>query len=224
MKLSRITDLVAIILILGHSTLTTSAQKLISPPELSASQLLSCERKLRELGYWVETADGVLDDSTLAAIRAFRRVSGYKNLGQLNAADLPALENAEPLMSKAEEGPHFEVDLTRQIIFFVDEGGKASLILPVSTGSGKIFTQGGSTRRARTPKGRFTVRRKIYGWRESPLGKMYYPSYIAGGVAIHGSTHVAEYPRTYGCIAVPMFAAEKLSELMPVGTVVLIHS
>lgn len=224
MKLSHAASIVVVILSLGHWTFTIQAQKPEPQAELSAAQLLNCERRLRELGYWVETADGGLDDSMLAAIKAFRRVNGYKNLGQPNAADLPALESAKTLTSRTEEGPHFEVDLRRQIIYFVDGAGKTSLILPVSTGSGKIFTEGGNTRRARTPRGRFTVRRKIYGWRESPLGKMYYPSYIAGGVAIHGSRYLADYPRTYGCIAVPMFAAEKLSELMPVGTVIIVLS
>jgi lipoprotein-anchoring transpeptidase ErfK/SrfK len=62
------------------------------------------------------------------------------------------------------------------------------------------------------------------GWHESPLGRMYYPTYIVGGVAIHGSSYVAEYPRTHGCIAVPIFAAVRLSELMPLGTLVIVRS
>jgi hypothetical protein len=210
-------------LAIGLAVLNARAQG-TSQPSLSESQLLNCERRLLELGYWVEAADGRFDDSTLVAIKAFRRLSGYRNPGPPNAADLRALEHARPLTRGTYGPPHFEVELSRQVIYFVDKGGKVSLILPVSTGSGKIFTEGGRTRRARTPKGSFTVYRKIFGWRESPMGKMYYPSYIVGGVAVHGSLHLADYPRTYGCIAVPMFAAERLSELMPIGTVVIIHA
>jgi len=189
---------------------------------LSESQMLDCERRLLDLGYWVESPDGRADESTVAAITAFRRVQGYFNIGRPNSADLPALEGARPL-SADPGGARFEVDLGLQIIFFVDEAGRVSRILPASTGSGKKFTEGGWTRRARTPRGDFTVYKKLYGWRESSMGRMYYPSYIVGGVAVHGSPHVADYPRTHGCVAVPMFAAEKLSELMPVGTVVRIR-
>ncbi len=195
-----------------------------APPAaaLSGPEMLGCERRLLELGYWIESPDGRVDNSTVAAITAFRRVHGYFNTGHPNTADLPALESAKPF-SAAPGGARFEVDLGLQIIFFVDEAGKVSHILPVSTGSGKTFTEGGWTRRATTPKGSFTVYRKLGGWRESPLGRMYYPSYIVGGLAVHGSPYVADYPHTHGCVAVPMFAAEKLSEMMPVGTVVAIR-
>jgi len=212
-----------LLLLLGLLTLTASGRSLEPPADLSESQMLNCEFRLRDLGYWIETIDGRPDDSTLAAITAFRRINGYENLGPPNVTDLPALEKARPLMAMADEGAHFEVDIRRQIIFFVDENGRIGHILPVSTGSGQVFTEGEKKRRAVTPRGRFTVYRKMYGWREGPLGQMYYPNYIVGGVSVHGSSYVAAYPRTHGCIAVPMFAAEKLSELMPVGTIVIVR-
>jgi N-acetylmuramoyl-L-alanine amidase len=210
------------LLLLGLTLTAFDGQAAAPVAALSESGMLGCERRLLELGYWVESPDGRADDSTEAAITAFRRVQGYFNTGRPNADDLPALESAKPLSAEP-GGARFEVDLGSQIIFFVEESGRVSLVLPVSTGSGRKFTEGGWTRRARTPRGDFTVYRKLYGWRESPLGRMYFPSYIVGGVAVHGSPHVADYPRTHGCIAVPMFAAEKLSELMPVGTVVRIR-
>lgn len=193
------------------------------PAALKGADLMVCERRLRALGYWIEAADGRLDDSTIAAIAAFRRVNGYVNLGYPNAADLPALERAKPLRARAGRVARFEVDLRRQVMFFADEVGRVSLILPVSTGSGMTFVANGRTRVASTPRGRFRVFRKMDGWHESPLGRMYYPIYIVGGVAIHGSSYVADYPRTHGCIAVPMFAAARLNELMPVGTVVVVR-
>jgi lipoprotein-anchoring transpeptidase ErfK/SrfK len=212
-----------LLLLLGLSLTAAPAGARAPAGRLTPSQMLACERRLLELGYWVETPDGVEDESAVSAITAFRRVSGYVNTGRPNEADLRALGEAKPLVTDASGGARFEVDVRLQIIYFVDDGGRVSRILPVSTGSGQLFTEGGRTRRARTPKGSFTVYRKLYGWRESPMGRMYYPSYIVGGLAVHGSPYVAGYPRTHGCVAVPMFAAEKLSELMPVGTVVRIR-
>jgi N-acetylmuramoyl-L-alanine amidase len=211
------------LVILGLLALIASGRSPDSPADLSRSQMLNCELRLRDLGYWIETIDGKPDDSTLAAIKAFRRINDYENLGQPNGTDLPALDKTRPLTAKIDEGAHFEVDIRRQIIFFVDMNCRISHILPVSTGSGQVFTEGEKKRLAETPRGRFTVYRKMYGWREGPLGQMYYPNYIVGGVSVHGSSYVADYPRTHGCIAVPMFAAEKLSELMPVGTVVIVR-
>ena len=118
---------------------------------------------------------------------------------------------------------HVEIDLSRQRLFVVDDSGRVVKILPISSGSGKLFTSQGRTRRAITPTGRFTVSRKIEGWRQSPLGMLYYPSYIFEGVAIHGSRSVRSRPASHGCIRIPMSAAKELSEMTPIGTVVLVY-
>jgi len=203
--------------------LNAQAQRTKMPGPLTQVQLFTLELRLAELGYWVDTADGILDERTLAAIVAFRRVNQYQNLGDPNTVDLPFLRKATPFKIRSRGVPHFQVDLKHQILFFVDERGNASLFLPISSGSGQTFVDGERTKFAITPRGTFTVFRKRYGWHETSLGQMYYPSYIIGGVAIHGSSYVADYPRTHGCIAVPLFAAEKLSELMPLGTVVIVR-
>lgn len=158
---------------LSLSLLTATARRVTgeSVTGLSASQVLHCERTLQGLGYWIESADGKFDDSTLSAIKAFRRINGYSNAGQPNVADLTALEKAKPFVRRAEGFPHFEVDLKRQILLFIDKSGQTDLILTVSTGSGRLFTEGGRARRASTPKGVFAVYRKDYGWHQSPLGK-----------------------------------------------------
>ena len=71
--------------------------------------------------------------------------------------------------------------------------------------------------------GRFTVIRKIAGWRKSPLGMLYYPTYITEGVAIHGSRSVPPRPASHGCIRIPMSAAKEFFDVTPIGTVVLVH-
>ena len=65
---------------------------------------------------------------------------------------------------------------------------------PSLPGSGEWFTEGDRTRRAVTPLGRFTVKQKIKGWHKSPLGVLYFPNYIYGGVAIHGNPSVPPVP------------------------------
>jgi lipoprotein-anchoring transpeptidase ErfK/SrfK len=118
---------------------------------------------------------------------------------------------------------HVEIDLSRQVLFMVDSDGQVSRILPISSGNGELFTADGWTRPAVTPVGRFAVYRKVAGWRKSSLGLLYYPSYIVGGVAIHGSPFVPANPASHGCIRIPMFAAKEFFELTAVGTMVLVY-
>jgi lipoprotein-anchoring transpeptidase ErfK/SrfK len=119
---------------------------------------------------------------------------------------------------------HVEVDLSRQQLLVVDVSGCVVNVLPVSSGSRRWFTSEGITRQAITPTGRFTVVRKITGWRESSLGMLYYPNYITeSGIAIHGSSSVPSRPASHGCIRIPMSAAKAFSDVAPIGTVVLVY-
>lgn len=202
---------------------TCAGQNVNNTTELYETEFLDVETRLQDLGYWVGDVDGRFDESTSAAIAAFRRVNGYENYGAPNAADLAPLTKGSPLKLQGTGDSHFEVDLEKQVLFFVNAQGNVGKILPISTGSGRIFRYGGRTQFAKTPTGVFTVFRKLVGWHTSSLGRMYYPNYVSGGIAIHGSSFVAGYPRTHGCIAVPLFAARELSEMMPLGTEIIIR-
>jgi lipoprotein-anchoring transpeptidase ErfK/SrfK len=81
----------------------------------------------------------------------------------------------------------------------------------------------GEIHRAHTPRGKFTVVRKISGWRRSSLGLLYYPNYIVNGIAIHGSLLIPAFPASHGCIRIPMFASKEVSEMLPVGTIVVVY-
>ena len=118
---------------------------------------------------------------------------------------------------------HIKVDLSRQVLSVVDSSGNVLKVLPISTGSGKWYISEGERRRAVTPRGHFTVYRKIAGWRKSPLGLMYYPVYIVGGIAIHGSPSVPRSPASHGCIRIPMYAAKAFHDSTPVGTPVHVY-
>ncbi len=185
--------------------------------------MFEAEQRLSDLGYWIGAIDGYPDETTRFAALAFQRESKLPPTGVLTQIELQALRVASPIRPQITGMFHIEVNLSKQLLFIVTPNGTVENILPVNTGSGKKFSQGGRTRRAYTPIGTFTVYRKIEAWRQSPLGMMYYPSYIQGGVAIHGSQNIPKFPSTFGCIAVPLFAAEALSKLMPIGTIVFVY-
>jgi N-acetylmuramoyl-L-alanine amidase len=194
-----------------------------APTLLSAEEVSEARRRLAELGMWVK-AEGAADEVSLRhALIAFQKIEDRPRTGVLTADELQALRGAHRPVPRETGYPHVEIDLCRQVLLLVEAGEVSLRILPVSTGSGKCFTEGGRTRRAITPQGRFTVQRKIKGWRKSPLGLLYYPNYIYDGVAIHGNPSAPPQPASHGCIRIPMFAAREFSELATVGMVVIIY-
>jgi lipoprotein-anchoring transpeptidase ErfK/SrfK len=55
------------------------------------------------------------------------------------------------------------------------------------------------------------------------MGLLYYPNYIYGGVAIHGSPSVPATPASHGCIRIPIFAAKEFFDMATLGMPVLIY-
>jgi hypothetical protein len=192
-------------------------------PTLSQEEMSEARQRLGELGYWVRLDLVGKDLSLRHALIAFQKIEGRPRTGVLTREELQALRGAQRPSVRENGFPHIEIDLCRQVLFVVDCCGAILRILPISTGSGECFTQGGSTRRAVTPAGRFTVKRKLDGWHKSPLGLLYYPNYIYGGVAIHGSPSVPVDPASPGCIRIPMFAAKEFSQMATLGMVVLLY-
>jgi lipoprotein-anchoring transpeptidase ErfK/SrfK len=151
--------------------------------------------------------------------RADQTSSNQPEAGELTAAESEGTIDA---LGEADY-PRIDVDLSRQMLSVIDGSGNVTKVLPISSGSGKWYVSEGERRKAVTPTGRFSVYRKIPGWRKSPLGLMYYPVYIAGGVAIHGSPYVPRSPASHGCIRIPMHAAKAFYDTTPIGRVVLVH-
>jgi lipoprotein-anchoring transpeptidase ErfK/SrfK len=191
---------------------------------LTQEEIQIAEQHLADLGYWTGKIDGVLDPASRYALIAFQKAEGRTPEAELTRKTYAAIMVAKPLLPRESHYAHIEVDLRRQILFQVDETGKTTHILPISSGSGELFTSEGYTRRAVTPTGKFTVYNKIKGWRKSPLGLLFYPNYILSGIAIHGSFSVPVRPASHGCIRIPMFACEEFSRLTPIGTVVIVHN
>ncbi len=190
---------------------------------LSECEIWEARELLDHLGYWVDLEVIGNDASLRHALIAFQKIEGRRLTGVLTVRDLKALRVAQRPRVLETGYPHIEIDLFRQVLFVIDVAGIPLRILPISSGSGEFFTEGGVTRQAITPTGRFKVYRKIEGWRKSPLGLLYYPNYIYDGVAIHGSLLVPTSPASHGCIRIPMFAAREFSEIATIGMVVMVY-
>ena len=183
------------------------------------------QQRLVDLGYWIGAADGKWGEASRHGLIAFQKVERRPRTGRLSTAEVQALRTAARPAPRERGFAHVEVDLARQVLFIVEGDGTVSRILPVSTGNGEPFTmKDGYTQPAVTPPGRFRVYRKLPGWRKSELGLLYYPSYIVGGIAIHGNPAVPVVAASHGCIRIPMFAAEEFSNLTPIGTQVIVYA
>jgi lipoprotein-anchoring transpeptidase ErfK/SrfK len=190
---------------------------------LSTSEISEARKLLDQLGYWVNLGAKRNYASLRHALIAFQKIEGRKPTGVLTREELEALRVAQRPKAVETGYPHIEIDLHRQVLFVVDVSGVPLRTLPISSGSGEFFTEGGETRQAITPTGRFKVYRKIEGWRKSPLGSLYYPNYIHYGIAIHGNPSVPARPASHGCVRIPMFAAREFSQIATIDMVVIVY-
>ena len=186
------------------------------------AQVKEAERRLADMGYWIGAVDGRIDPGTSASVISFQKWEGRPVTGQLTIEEIAAIRTAAAPKARDEGYQHVEVDLDRQVLLLVNDDGTVR-VLPVSTGNGKEFFYEGQTSIAYTPRGRFVVYEKGVGWENNVPGSMYYPNYISGGIAIHGSLNVPVQPASHGCIRIPMFAALEVSKLLKLGTIVLVY-
>jgi N-acetylmuramoyl-L-alanine amidase len=229
--MSAIRKLTSSVLLTVFLLALTSIQSIASTPQNrnrhqrapKRTEAKEAERRLREMGYWTGPVDGTIDGATRAALIAFQKMEGRKITGRLSRSELEAIRNATSPQAMELGYKHVEVDLDRQVLLIVDDEGTVVRILPVSTGSGKRYNEKGMRGLAYTPRGRFRVYGKAWGWKKSPLGLLYYPNYISDGVAIHGNPDVPPRPQSHGCIRIPMFASRDVSKMLPVGTIVLVY-
>lgn len=211
----------ALVLLLGATGPAAAAP---AAPALTAREIREAEALLAGLGYWTGPVDGRFDEVSRQALVAFQKADWRRIDGKLTLRELTALRRALPVVPREVSGEvHIEVDLLRQILFTVAADGRVSRILPISSGNGKPFRGPGFTTTAETPCGRFSVFQKIPGLRQSPLGEMYNPMYLVGGIAIHGSPSVPFRPASHGCIRIPMFASQPLFRATPLETPVLVY-
>jgi len=211
--------LIAFCLLLLVAKSAVEAQKRATG--LTRAQTREAERLLTGLGYVTGPVDGVFDPATRFALVAFQKWEQRQVTGSLSLEEIEAMRSARMPAPRDGDYEHVEVDVDRQVLLIVDGKGGVRVV-PVSTGTDKPFIYDGQTSIAYTPRGRFVVYEKGVGWEDNSLG-MYYPNYISGGIAIHGSLSVPAKPASHGCIRIPVTAAREVSKLLPLGTIVLVY-
>lgn len=171
------------------------------------------EKRLSALKYDCGRVDDVYDETTKDAVMAFQKVERLTRDGEAGAQVWNRLSSAGiPALRDSAGGNRVEIDLSRQVLFLVNDG-RVVKILPVATG------RSGYT----TPSGRFHVDRKLPYWRQSSLGLLYMPSYFYNGIAIHGSYSVPAYVASHGCVRIPVWATAAIYRQLPVGMPVYLY-
>jgi hypothetical protein len=162
------------------------------------------EARLTALGYPCGPVDGVYDYRTGDAVMAFQKVERLSRNGVAGPTVWQRIFIAQtPTPRLALSGYRVEVDLTRQVLFMIEDN-VVTKVVHVSTG------------KLGTPTGRGTVGHKDEGWTLCPVGWMYSPSYIWPSIAIHGSKSVPPYPASHGCVRTPVWMTDELfQQLVP---------
>lgn len=194
-----------------------------APSASQAYDIAGVQQRLRDLGYYVDAVDGLEGPALKAAVTAFQKVNGLGADGVVGPRTLAALAAPVTPELRGGEARRVEIDLTRQVLHYV-EGGVRVRTVPVSSGNGARYeTKSGGTATALTPVGTFRVERKIKGLREADLGSLYDPMYFYRGWAIHGSNSVPAHPASHGCVRVTRADALWLFPRLAVGTQVILY-
>ncbi len=191
------------------------------------------QQRLLDLGFWLQGVDGGYGLTTRQAVMAFEKYMGLDADGRVDQATADALTNQtlRPI-ARADSGTLIEVDKDRQLLFFVIDG-QTAWILNTSTGNGESYTEADQNTPGEmisgvslTPSGLHRVNReRPEGWWEGDLGQIYRPKYFVGGVAVHGSNSIPNYPASHGCVRVSVPAMDWIwaNNLMPMKTPVWVH-
>lgn len=212
------------------TTTTIPPETLTEPPgPLQSGSVGLCTRALQEAlrdqAYDPGESDGRFGIKTVMAVWAFQALFGLPRDGVVTP-DVEALILARPgqPMLRPDLGPtHVEADLTRQVIL-VWRDGALVLVTHVSSGSEVAYCEQISDGRrcgsAVTPLGTYQFGRRVSGWRDAPLGRLYNPVYFNGGIAVHGAGSVPNHPASHGCVRIPMHIAEYFPSLVNTGDVI----
>jgi lipoprotein-anchoring transpeptidase ErfK/SrfK len=133
---------------------------------------------------------------------------------------------------RAEAGTLVEIDKGKQVLMFVIDG-RVEWILNVSSGSEIPYREPDKNTPGEWQSGDSITRNGLHevyrqrndGWWEGDLGSIYRPKYFSGGIAVHGSNHVPNYPASHGCVRVTVPAMDWIWEtgIMPMETPVWVH-
>ena len=182
------------------------------------------EKLLNRGTYPAGRADGYFDYKTLQATYAFQKTRYLPRDGVMTTGEVIKLaQTGPPKAPRNKPSNYVDIDISRQVIFEVRKG-KVRHTLPMSSGNEEYYTVDGQTYKAHTPRGAFTIERKIAGKRVSRLGTLWWPSYFVGGFAVHGSDSVPTYPASHGCVRIPRYLEKKFFYRNPVGMPLYVHN
>ena len=221
----------------------TSVQALDHPLTLGMSgdeKILLLQDRLRAVGFDPGPTDGYFGEATRAAVWAFEKlllgVASGDVTGIVSPSMWTALHAAVMVTPRRPgiPGRHVEVYLPEQVaVVFTD--GAATLISHVSSGEGTEWcdvvtvdnddgteTTKGICGVSITPGGVYHFERKVDGWRQAALGRLYNPVYFNYGIAIHGASSVPSRPASRGCVRIPMHIAEYFPDLVTIGELVFV--
>jgi hypothetical protein len=189
--------------------------------------------RLLELGFWLQSADGVYGLTTRQAVMAFQKFYNLPSSGELDA-DTAAWMSAvtQRPRGRADAGTLVEIDKSKQLLFFVTDG-YTEWILNTSTGSEVAYDEEDKNSPGERQVGDSVTRVGLHdvyreleqGWWEGDLGKIYRPKYFSGGEAVHGSNSIPNYPASHGCVRVSVPAMDWIWawNLMPMHIPVWVH-
>jgi len=192
------------------------------------------QERLLELGFWLQLVDGDFGGTTKQAVMAFQKYVELEPTAKVDqaTADALTLATTRAVGQSNEPGTLVEVDKDKQVLFIMNSG-KLLWALNISTGSGQYFLETNQkdlvtweTGRSLTPSGRYKIdREKPDGWWDGDLGRIYRPKYFRGGIAIHGSMSIPNYPASHGCVRVSTAAMDMIwaSGLLPKKTPVWVY-
>ncbi|MFI6319019.1 L,D-transpeptidase family protein [Nonomuraea sp. NPDC050556] len=175
-------------------------------PGDTGSRVVALQKRLSELGYFVGGRSGVYGTQTVQAVYALQKIAGIRRTGSVGQKTRRALRDGVEPLAQFTEGRVVQIDLRRQLMLLTRDG-QVDEAINVSTGNGAYY---GGGKRATTPTGTFSVYREIDGWHHAPLGTLYRPKYVVGGIAVHGSPSVPPYAASHGCIRVTNTAMDHL--------------
>jgi len=198
----------------------------------SKSAVRDLQNRLVALGFW-NAADGGYGQTTTQSVMAFQKWKGLPATTVVDNATAIALnaQRCRPAAGRS-SGSLLEVDKTKQIAYVI-QNGQMKYIFNVSTGNGRSYDEvdknaagGRVIGIAITPTGTFnTYRQHDVARYEGDLGSLYRPKFIIGGVAIHGSPSIPNYPASHGCVRVanPVMDLIWNENLLPLRSPVWIH-
>lgn len=205
----------------------------------TGSQVVALQDRLRQLAFDPGPSDAQFGPATERAVWAYEKfilgVERAAATGVVTPEMWVEMNRAISVRPRRENfGTHLEVLLPQQVAVLYIEN-VAQLITHISSGSGEewcdvvvIDNEDGTQREegicgvAVTPGGVFHFERRVVGWRNSKLGRLYNPVYFNYGIAVHGATNVPAFPASKGCVRIPMHIAEYFPSLVEDGDLVYI--